>query len=366
MNLNSILITEIARNARSSASVERGLTREQREQQDLLTEQFLASHLEISRGAIIPFFEHRAMTATGTTSTTLDQGGVTIAQVVPEIGDAFRDESVLGPLGASITFGHVGNSAYPRELPNTSAAWTAENVAVTASAATFGTMVIAPARVAAWIDASDQWIMQGPANEPFARRMLARGIAEVIQRAAINGLGSGNEPTGILNNSGLTKITDAGGQGSAPTYEDLIDLENIVTGTGKSGQANTGWLFSPKMRKTLRKTYTTTNSGAQIKPVMAVGSADELLGYPAGVTTSAPDDILTGSKTTSAIIFGKWSELFVDFFGPGIIVDAVRILSTPTNVPGFTRIVARAYVGIGVRTIGVFAAKPDCLEAYNP
>jgi HK97 family phage major capsid protein len=347
---------EIGISASSASSNERALTKVQRDYQIELRDQFPMQ--ERSSGIAFPFFENRSLNATGSTSVAGDQGGDTIGLDVPEIGLAFRDAMALIPLGASVHGALRSNLELPRQLPGLVASWLPENAAASSSSFTFSPLVLAPSRIAAYLDVSDQLLKQGVGIEAFLRKALMAALAEAIQYVAINGTGTSNQPLGLLNTSGISTITNNTGNGSAPSYSDLQQLEYLVTGTGKSGQSGTGWVCSPKVRKNLRNTFV---NGTGSIPIWSEKSPDSLLGYTAGVTTASPDNITTGVSTTSAIIFGNWSELHLGFWGPGIFVEAVRILSNPSNDPGITRFVASCYFASGVRTPTVFAVKPDCI-----
>src|ERR1039458_9143507 len=104
---------ELGQSARSAISADRGMTREQNVAQAELREQFPG--IERPNGVALPWYEGRALTATGTTSTSGDQGGMTIGMDVPEIGLAFRDALVLARLGAQIHGGLRANAEFPRE-----------------------------------------------------------------------------------------------------------------------------------------------------------------------------------------------------------------------------------------------------------
>ena len=65
--------------------------------------------------------EKRDMTATGTTSVTLDQGGMTIATAKAGLLDDFFNASVMRQAGATVLEGLVGNLDIPRLVAGTAA-----------------------------------------------------------------------------------------------------------------------------------------------------------------------------------------------------------------------------------------------------
>ena len=52
-------------------------------------------------------------------------------------------------------------------------------------------------------------------------------LADAIDTAAINGSGSSNQPTGILNTSGIGSVA-GGTNGASPTLDHLLDLKKEI------------------------------------------------------------------------------------------------------------------------------------------
>jgi hypothetical protein len=81
---------EIARAARSSVSCGTALDRGMWDTQERLRSQCPIPEMGYGTAVVYPWHESRAMSATGETSTTGDQGGQTIGVDVPSIGLALR------------------------------------------------------------------------------------------------------------------------------------------------------------------------------------------------------------------------------------------------------------------------------------
>ena len=362
----SPLLVDLGRACRSSISCATALTGPQHEAQTELRGQFSGVDSP-PLGVVLPWRESRTFSATGETSIAGDQGGDTVGIAVPSIGLAFRDKLVLAQLGATVLMGLRENLQLPKEQPGISASWKAETAAADSASTTFAELALSPLRCTAYLDVSAQLLLQGPLMEPFLRLALAAALAEAVQAVLINGSGGSNEPLGILRTPGIGSVADAGGNGAAPVYVDLAQLEYLVT-TAKADAGNLGFLTSPKVRKALRSrllnfgNQNDTNPGAL--PVWPLSQPDALLGYPAGVTTAAPDTLTAGAGTNlSALIFGEWSELFVGVWGPGVLIDAIPIISGADGMKGLVRFVASIYVNGGARSPSAFASKKDCLCA---
>lgn len=356
-------LVDILKTVAVTPDASRGLTRDQQSAQDELRSRYDLGTVAAARGIVLPWYaagadrEARDMTASGTTSVTLDQGGMTIATEVPEIGAAFRANLVLEKLGARILGGFRGDAKLPRAAVDLSCEWKTENAAAGDTGETLASLSLTPRRVTASIPVSDRLLLQGSGIESFLRAELLSALAVEIERVAIAGVSASNEPTGIVNRAGIGSVV-GGTNGAAPTYANLCDLEYAVTGTAKADRGNLGWLVSPAARRTLRKTPLFA-SGAV--PIWSESAAATLLGHPAGVTPSVPDTLTKGSAsgTCSALVFGEFSELFVVLWGPGIVVTAAR--DKADAISGKTQLFATAYVDTGVRTPAAFAAMLDAI-----
>ena len=323
-------------------------------------------------GVLVPFFndwEKRALSATGQTSTSGDQGGMTIPVGVPEIGTALRGNLVLERLGARVYAGLTQNINLPTENASTQtvAGWLSENAANTTASDLFQQLNLKPLRVNAWIDVSVQLLDQVDLFNDFVTRMLTQALAIEIQRAAINGSGASNQPTGILNVAGTVPVYAGGAannatnpNGAAPVGADICNLEYSVTGLSKADRGNVGWITSPWVRRKLRQVSIITGGGW---PIMDNEDADVLLGRPAGFTPSSPDTLTKGtSSNCSAIICGEFSELFLGLWGAGVVINATKDLTVYAQ-QGLIRMNATAYFNVGVRTPTAFAVCKDALCA---
>ena len=87
-------------------------------------------------------------------------------------------------------------------------------------------MSLSPERLAAYVQVSRQSILQSKNVdvENFTRRDLTNAVRRGLDLAAINGSGSGDQPTGILNVSGVNDIT-IGTDGGPLTWALIVQFE---------------------------------------------------------------------------------------------------------------------------------------------
>jgi HK97 family phage major capsid protein len=346
------LISELARAAFTTAVPDRAMTREMFQVQEELRE-VSRSYTRGVGGVIVPFYvaDKRDLTIGGS--------GATAGVVVPDIGQAIRDRLVLELLGARVYGGLRENAVFPQANAEITAQWLSETAENTETGFSFGGLSLAPKRIAAHIEVSDQLLRQTAAAELFIRTELGGALATELQRALIVGTGLSNEPVGILNTPNIGSVV-GGTNGAAPDLTDLTDLEFAVTGTAKADRGRLGWLVSPKVRRKLRRTEMFASSG---RPLWSEADAYRLLGHAAGVTPSVPDNLSKGSSSgvCSAVVFGDFTEIIIAIWGAGVDVFVTR--SKQQVLDGKCQINAAMYCDGGVRSPGAFAAMTDALCA---
>lgn len=232
--------------------------------------------------------------------------------------DALRAKLVLTKSGAQFLTGLKGNISMPKKTTAGSATWEGETDASADAGMVIGSVTMTPKRLSAYQTLNKQLIVQSPYNaEQILRNDLITAIQIAVDAAGINGSGSSNQPTGILNYVGIGAVT-GDTNGAAPDWADIVNLEREVA-VDNADIGALAFLTNPKVRAKLRQTAVGTD-------MRMVWPADknELLGYNAFVTTQVPSDLDKGTSTgvCSAIIFGNFNELIIGQWGGlDIVVD---------------------------------------------
>lgn len=272
-----------------------------------------------------------------------------------------RARSRVIQMGASVFTDLNGNLAIPRQTGGASIYWVAENGAPTESQATFDQVTLTPKTVGAFTDYSRRLLMQSSIDvEAFVRADLALGLGVGIDAAAINGSGTSNQPTGVLNTSGIGSVA-GGTNGLAPTWDNIVDLEAQVA-NANADFGSLGYLTNSKVRSKLKRTqkFASTN-GQEIwmagrNPREGIG---ELNGYDAYVSNNVPSNLDKGTSTgvCSALMFGDWSALLMGMWG------GLDVLLDPYtgSAAGTKRVVALQDIDIALRRAASFAAMKDAL-----
>lgn len=242
-------------------------------------------------------------------------GFMAATSVSADVIELLRAQLVLARMGARLMGGLSDTLAFPVELTGTAAVWAAENSGsdIDLTASTYGQRVLAPKSLTTTTAFSLKLLAQAtPDTEAEVRRGLASAHAVEIDKAGINGFGTANQPTGVLNLSDIGNVA-CGTDGAIPTFANVVDLEtavanaNVDTTTGTSA-----YLSTASMRGKLKTVAEASGSSN-----MVWRGEDRMNGRLALVSGNVPSN---GSKGASngilhSIIFGDWSELIIGEWG---------------------------------------------------
>lgn len=287
------------------------------------------------------------------------EGDDLIATEVRAPIDVLYDALVLNQLGVTTFFGLEGNLSFPVMGAAAVPAEKAENAAADEVTGTTSNVTMAPERLPVVTEMSTQLLRQSTIDvELWLRNHLLRNMAARMQAMAINGSGSSNEPTGVLQTGGLT-LEALGTNGAAPTRTTLTRLGGHVS-VANAAMGRLGFLTNGKVQTTLMETKTDAGSGRFVWPEE---TADRLLGHPAAVTNAVPSTLVKGASGSvcSAIIFGNWEDLVIGQWG------GITLLSDPYTkmTTGLIRIGAEAFYDVLVQRAASFAATKDALTVIN-
>jgi HK97 family phage major capsid protein len=325
-------------------------TKEAREA-GIKTSGFVLPRIFVRRGA-----EQRDMTATGTTSTTLDQGGMTIATQKSGLLDDFYNASVLRQAGATVLEGLVGNLDLPRFVAGTAGAKKAENVASDEVTPTTLMLSLSPERLPSYVDISERLLMQSSAAiETIIRRNLTSQMLATQEAAFFHGGGT-SEANGIAGTSGIGSVA-GGTNGLAPALSHLVGLETAVD-TQNALLGNLHYISNGQIRGKLKQTPKVASTDSR----MLLDDNGLINGYSPFFTNAVSRALTKGSSSgvCSAIFFGNFADYYIGYWG-GVNLEMVR---DKTNaISGLYTLVASAYYDGGVVRPKSFAAMLDALGA---
>lgn len=278
--------------------------------------------------------------------------------------DILRNRSHVVTLGATELGELSGDVAIPTQTGASTGFWVEENTAPSASNLTFGQLTMRPKTLGAYVDFSRKLVLQAsPSIESLVRRDLASVLAVELDRAAINGSGSGAEPIGILNTSGIGSVA-IGANGGAPTWEHMLALEEALA-AANADVGSLGILTTSAVRKKLKGTPKVSgDAGAGFVWESAPADPDgfgRVNGYRAAASGNVPANLTKGTSSSicSAIIFGNWADLVIGRWGGLDLLTDPYAMATSGGV----RVIALLDCDFGIRHAASFAVIKDALTA---
>jgi HK97 family phage major capsid protein/HK97 family phage prohead protease len=233
--------------------------------------------------------------------------------------DLLRNRLALAQAGVTMLTGLQGNISIPRQTSAATAYWVGENGSPTESQQAIDQVNMTPKTVGAYVDYSRRLLLQSSIDvEGMIRNDLARVIALELDRAAIYGTGSSNQPLGLTNTTGIGSQTIS----TYGTFEEYIGMETDVA----SANADAGslrYIINAAARGALKSTAKSSSAVA----AGFVFEDGEINGYPVIVSNQlANNDALFGDF--SMMIMGMWSglDLTVDPYA-GATAGTVRVIA---------------------------------------
>lgn len=287
-------------------------------------------------------------------------GGHTVATILSaNFIDLLRNRMMVMRMGSQMLSGLVGNIAIPRQTGGATAYWVAESGAPTESQQAFDQVTMSPKTVGAFTDISRKLLLQSSLDvEGFVRNDLATVLALAIDLAAINGSGASNQPTGILNTSGIGDVA-GGTNGAAPTWAHIIELWSDIA-VANADFGNVGMLTNAKVVGKLMSTLKASGvAGYIVENFPDANGLTNSGGSRIGVSNQVPSNLTKGtaSGVCSAIINGNWNDLIIGQWGSlDLMVDPYTGATS-----GTVRVVALQDIDLAVRHPESFSAFKDVL-----
>lgn len=304
--------------------------------------------------------QRRDMDATTATAAPNNEGSFTIQTNVQGIVDVFLPEMVLGKLPILRMNNLRGNVQFPQAQTLPSAGFNTENGTATEKTPKLAKLNLSPKRLAAFIQLSNQLLMQSEANiNAFAQRFLVNASAIEAEKAFLKGGGS-NEPSGVLSSTNNYFALFAGdaannatnANGARLKWEDWVKLVSTIKGANSpDGQA---YITSPAMKGRAQITGR-QSAGVEGNFILRDWNSG-INGFPVLGTTNLPDTFSKGgSVALSAVIFGDWSNFVAASWG-GLEIGVDPYVNMKE---GLTNIVLNSYIDCGVLNPNAFAAIKD-------
>ena len=241
--------------------------------------------------------------------------------------DALQPASAVMAANATPISGLEKSITVPRETGDATAAFTAEGSAVSESSLTFDSITMTAKRISATSSYTMESLMRSDPNiDQLIRNSQARKVGQVLDDNAMAGSGSGANPRGILNTTGINAIST--GDTTMTRTEALSALSQLETNDVPSAGAT--FLIDPADYAIIAATAVDSGSG------VFVIEGNQILGR--NVIQSS----LVGDGT---VILGDFSHLLIGLFGStDLIVDPYASASS-----AIVKIITHTFADIAVR-----------------
>jgi HK97 family phage major capsid protein/HK97 family phage prohead protease len=271
---------------------------------------------ESKRGGIyIPTIVSREqLVRAGLDSKTSTKGAEVVFTEPGDFIQMLRNKALVLALGARFLPGLQGNVAFPRQTGAGTFSWTGENPGsdVSESNLLLDQVTMSPKTGQSTTSYSRGLLTQGVIGvDQLVMDDLAQIAALEIDRVAVHGSGSSNQPRGVYSTSGVGSVAFGG----APTFAKVVDMETAIAGAN----ADIGvmaYLTTPNIRGTAKQTVELANTIA-----LALWRDGQMNGYRAEASNNVSKTLGTGSD--HGIVFGVWDQLIVGEWG------ALEIITDP-------------------------------------
>ncbi len=225
-------------------------------------------------------------------------GGFTVPDVLSaNLIDLMRARSVTIQAGARTVPLGSDTNYIAKLLTDPTPGWRAESAAIAESDPTFGRVTLTPKALAVLVKVSRELLEDSLNIETELPRIMTVALAQELDRVALFGSGTGSEPTGIVNTSGVSEVAH---DATLTTYAPLITARtNVLTSNAERLSA---YIIHPRDEGELAGLTDSTGQPLQAPP--------KLSDIPMLTTTSVPTDGGTGSDESS-IITGDFSRLLI-------------------------------------------------------
>ncbi len=247
-------------------------------------------------------------------SSTQGQKLVGVDHLADRFIDVLRARLVTAEMGATFLPGLISDVSIPRRTAGGTAYFVAEGSNVTESTGTFDSVSMSPKVMGAFSQFSYLMQLQAtPEIEELIRQDFVALLAQKLDQVAINGGGS-NEPSGILQQSGIGSVV-IGTNGGSITLDKMLDLKQTVA-VDNADLPTAGFLTNTKVENALSK-LKDGNSAYLLNPYGTEIGQQQFAGRRMMISNNVPSNLTKGSSSgvCSAAIYGNFSDLLIGLFG---------------------------------------------------
>lgn len=212
--------------------------------------------------------------------------------------EMLRNRTTIMRLGTPMG-GLVGNVDITRQTGGATAYWVGEGDNAQEGTPQIGQLELTPKTLAAYTDITRRLLKQSsPDAEGIVRRDLVNAMAQAIDYAGYYGTGTGNQPRGIKNYTGINAVDFAA---LWPTYAELVAMESeIAADNADIGQM--GYIGNAKFR-------------GNCKTAPKFGTGTESTIWEMGGTVNGYRTEITNQIANGDVFFGNFADMLIGMWG---------------------------------------------------
>ncbi|RZJ33729.1 MAG: phage major capsid protein [Flavobacterium sp.] len=244
-------------------------------------------------------------------------GGQLVVNQQPRPVAGFLPRFFLEELGATVLTGVEGGNLPLPVVEEYDFGWYAETAQIGSQKKTITGPVASAKRAGAVVLISNRLLNQSslPVRQ-MVMQMLGAGAAKCLQGAAISGTGLSNDPTGLINMTGIS--TSAQTDDANATWSAITELLGLIR-KNDSTEQSVGYLCDPVLDAALMATKKDAGSGLFLSQDNKIG------GYNRVATSLVPSIAAAGGNPElHHLICGDFKQMFVvQWGGISFVVDPV-------------------------------------------
>ena len=294
--------------------------------------------------------EWRTTLETGVAATAGDRIDTELDGVVA----VFRPKLKMLALGAEYKRSQVSNYSFVRQTSASTFAWRAEKAAAAETNPAYEKITMTPKGLSGYVNITSEQLMQDKFNlDADIMSEINLGIGTASDLAFIAAAGASDDPTGMLNISGINDVA-IGTDGGAPTRNHLINLWKELALDNVPDVSAINFLTNPIMIAKLMKTLLDAGSGRFV-----LENDRKFMGYQFHDSNQVPSNLVKGvSSDCSAIILGDFSKALVVQWG-GIVIMKDPYTQGKNALVNY---IAHSWWDFNVRRKEAFAAIQDARD----
>jgi HK97 family phage major capsid protein len=236
-------------------------------------------------------------------------GGFTVPDIVmATFIDRLRAATVVIRAGAQTVPLTSDVNKIARLASDPTVAWRAENAAVAESDPTFESVTFAPKSLDVFFKVSRELVEDSMNIEAMIETALLRSFAVEVDRAAIYGSGTTNQPLGLRTMTNVSQVVMGGGTTAAQITSWDKPIDTLAALWGANVPDSSAMLLAPRTLATLSKLREGATTGQQLIPPSVMTA------FPWLQTTSIPINETQGASTTASSLFlGDFSQMMLGF-----------------------------------------------------